>query len=240
MVMDYGKCAKEIYETVGGRENLQSAAHCATRLRLVTVDNSKVDTKKLEDIDGVKGVFSSNGQLQIIIGTGAVNKVYDEFLKVSGMTAATKDEVKAAAAAKAPVWKRALKSIGDVFVPILPAIVASGLLMGLVEALGKAIPSFQGSDWFSFLDMMANTAFAFLPVIVAVSAARVFGGNIFLGAVIGLMMVHTSLLNGWNVGSQEAINSFFGVSDGTIPTWNLFGNVQIGDYVLGSISRHGY
>lgn len=240
MVMDYGKCAKEIYETVGGRENLQSAAHCATRLRLVTVDNSKVDTKKLEDIDGVKGVFSSNGQLQIIIGTGAVNKVYDEFLKVSGMTAATKDEVKAAAAAKAPVWKRALKSIGDVFVPILPAIVASGLLMGLVEALGKAIPSFQGSDWFSFLDMMANTAFAFLPVIVAVSAARVFGGNIFLGAVIGLMMVHTSLLNGWNVGSQDAINSFFGVSDGNIPTWNLFGNVQIGDYVLGSISRHGY
>lgn len=240
MAMDYAKCAKEVYETVGGRDNLQSAAHCATRLRLVTVNNDKVDMKKLEDIEGVKGVFSSNGQLQIIIGTGAVNKVYDEFLKISGMSAATKDDVKAAAAAKAPVWKRALKSIGDVFVPILPAIVASGLLMGLVEALGKANPAFQGSDWYSFLDMMANTAFAFLPVIVAISAARVFGGNIFLGAVIGLMMVHTGLLNGWNVGSETAINDFFGVTSGQIPTWNLFGNIQIGDYVLGSISRHGY
>lgn len=98
MAMDYAKCAKEIYETVGGRSNLVSAAHCATRLRLVTVDNGKIDMKKLEDIDGVKGVFSNNGQLQLIIGTGTVNKVYEEFLSVSGMSAATKEEVKAAAA----------------------------------------------------------------------------------------------------------------------------------------------
>ena len=97
--MDYRKCAQEIYETAGKRDNLVSAAHCATRLRLVTKDNSKVDMKHLEDIDGLKGVFASNGQLQIILGTGVVNKVYDEFLSVSGMTAATKDEVKAAAAA---------------------------------------------------------------------------------------------------------------------------------------------
>ncbi len=96
MAMDYGKCAKEIYEMLGGRDNLVSAAHCATRLRLVTVDNGKIDMKKLENVDGVKGVFSNNGQLQLIIGTGTVNKVYDEFLKVSGMTAATKEEVKAA------------------------------------------------------------------------------------------------------------------------------------------------
>lgn len=95
MAMDYGKCAKEIYETLGGRENLVSAAHCATRLRLVTVDNGRIDMKKLENVDGVKGVFSNNGQLQLIIGTGTVNKVYEEFLKVSGMTAATKEEVKA-------------------------------------------------------------------------------------------------------------------------------------------------
>ena len=100
--MDYRKCAQEIYDLVGQRENLVSAAHCATRLRLVTNDNSKVDMKKLEDVDGVKGVFSSNGQLQIIIGTGAVNKVYEEFLNISGMTAATKADVKAAAAAKQP------------------------------------------------------------------------------------------------------------------------------------------
>ena len=212
--MDYGKCAKEIYETVGGRENLVSAAHCATRLRLVTVDNGRIDMKKLENIEGVKGVFSNNGQLQLIIGTGTVNKVYEEFLKVSGMSAATKEEVKAAAAAKQPVFKRMIKALGDVFVPILPAIVASGLMMGLVEALGKAIPSFAGSDWYGILDLMANTAFTFLPVLIAVSATRVFGGNIFLGAVIGMIMIHPNLLNAWSVGSMDAAE---------IPVWRLFG-----------------
>lgn len=268
MALDYSKCAKEIYENLGGRDNIVQAAHCATRLRLVVADNSRINKKALEDIEGVKGMFESNGQLQLIIGTGTVNKVYDEFLKVSGMTAATKDEVKAAAASKAPAWKRALKSIGDVFVPILPAIVASGLMMGIVEALGKAIPAFQGSAWFSFLDMIANTAFAFLPVIVAISASRVFGGNIFLGAVIGLMMVHGALLNGWNVASIENIYKFFmipingvnpyvyeaqqlaanpawtwgtsGLSIPAIPGWDLFGSLKIGGYTLGSISRHGY
>lgn len=240
MALDYRKCAQEIVSHIGGRENVAQAAHCATRLRLVIKDNSKIDKKALENVDGVKGMFENSGQLQLIIGTGTVNKVYDEFLDVTGMTAATKDDVKAAAAAKQPAWKRALKSVGDVFVPILPAIVASGLMMGVVEALGKAIPSFASTDWYSFLDMVANTAFAFLPVIVAVSAARVFGGNIFLAAVIGLMMVHTGLLNGWNVGSEDDINSFFGITTGKIPTWNLFGNFKIGDYVVGSISRHGY
>lgn len=214
MALDYAKCAGEIFQTVGGRENLVSAAHCATRLRLVTVDNSKVDMKKLEDIDGVKGVFDSNGQLQLIIGTGTVNKVYDEFLSVSGMTAATKEEVKAAAAAKQPVFKRMIKSLGDVFVPILPAIVASGLMMGLVEALGKAIPTFAGSDWYGILDLFANTAFTFLPILIAVSAARVFGGNIFLGAVIGMVMIHPNLINAWSVGSMEASE---------IPVWHLLG-----------------
>jgi PTS system sucrose-specific IIC component len=212
MALDYRKCAQEIVDHIGGRDNVAQAAHCATRLRLVIKDNSKVDKEYLDNVEGVKGMFESNGQLQLIIGTGTVNKVYDEFLDITGMTAATKDDVKAAAAAKQPLWKRLLKPIGDVFVPILPAIVASGLMMGLVEALGKAIPGFAGSDWYAFLDMASNTAFAFLPVIVAVSAARVFGGNIFLGAVIGLMMVHGSLLNGWNVGSYEQIAKFFGLT----------------------------
>lgn len=214
MAMDYAKCAKEIFDTVGGRSNLVSAAHCATRLRLVTVDNSKIDMKKLENINGVKGVFSNNGQLQLIIGTGTVNKVYDEFLKVSGMTAATKEEVKAAAAAKQPVFKRMIKALGDVFVPILPAIVASGLMMGLVEALGKAMPAFAGSDWYGILDLFSNTAFTFLPILIAVSAARVFGGNIFLGAVIGMIMIHPNLINAWSVASMDAAD---------IPVWHLFG-----------------
>lgn len=240
MALDYRKCAEEIVSNIGGRDNVAQAAHCATRLRLVIKDNDKINKSVLENVDGVKGMFENNGQLQLIIGTGTVNKVYEEFLAVTGMTAATKDDVKAAAAAQQPAWKRALKSVGDVFVPILPAIVASGLMMGVVEALGKAIPSFADTDWYAFLDMVANTAFAFLPVIVAVSAARVFGANIFLAAVIGLMMVHTGLLNGWNVGSEDAINSFFGIDTGVIPTWNLFGNLTIGSYVVGSISRHGY
>lgn len=214
MAVDYAKCAGEIYETLGGRGNLVSAAHCATRLRLVTIDNSKVDMKKLENIDGVRGVFSNNGQLQLIIGTGTVNKVYEEFLKVSGMSAATKEEVKAAAAAQQPLFKRMIKALGDVFVPILPAIVASGLMMGLVEALGKAIPSFAGSDWYGILDLMANTAFTFLPILIAVSAARVFGGNVFLGAVIGMIMIHPNLINAWSVGSMDAAD---------IPVWRLFG-----------------
>ena len=234
MALDYHKCAQEIADNIGGGANVVSAAHCATRLRLVIADNGKVNKAALEEVDGVKGMFESNGQLQLIIGTGTVNKVFDEFIAITGVAAGTKDDVKAAAAAKAPVWRQALKTVGDVFVPILPAIVASGLMMGLVEALAK-IPGlgFGDSDWFQFLDVVANTAFAYLPVIVAVSAARVFGGNLFLGAVIGLLMIHSAFLNGWNVANTDAINSFFGVTDGVIPRWHLIGNFV-------TIQRSGY
>ena len=213
MALDYRKCAEEIFSHLGGKENIVSAAHCATRLRLVIADNSKIDKAALEEVEGVKGMFESNGQLQLIIGTGTVNKVYDEFLSVTGMTAASKADVKAAAASRMPLWKKILKTPGDVFVPILPAIVASGLMMGLVEAIPKFWPAFGNSDWYSFLDLVANTAFALLPVLVAISAARVFGGNIFLGAVIGLMMVHPALINAWTVSSY---------APGEIPTWHLF------------------
>lgn len=211
MALDYRKCAEEIAKYIGGGSNVISAAHCATRLRLVIADNSKLDKKALEDVEGVKGMFESNGQLQLIIGTGTVNKVYDEFLAVTGVSAATKADVKAAAASKMPWWKKILKTPGDIFVPILPAIVASGLMMGIVEAIPKFWPAFGQTDWYSFLDLVANTAFALLPVLVAVSAARVFGGNIFLGAVIGLMMVHPALINAWTVGTAE-----------TIPQWHIF------------------
>ncbi|MCH3955393.1 MAG: glucose PTS transporter subunit IIA [Eubacterium sp.] len=212
MALDYRRCAQEIFSHLGGRENIISAAHCATRLRLVIADNSKVDKKELEDVEGVKGMFESNGQLQLIIGTGTVNKVYDEFLDITGMTAATKADVKAAAAARQPLPKRLIKVLGDVFVPILPAIVASGLMMGLVEAIGKASPAFVNSDWYSFLDMVSGAAFAYLPVIIAISTARVFGGNIFLGAVVGLCMIHSSLINAWAVAGMKASQ---------IPVWHL-------------------
>ncbi len=227
MALDYKKCAEEIYDCLGGKDNIVSAAHCATRLRLVVVDQNKVDEKKIETIEGVKGVFTSNGQLQIIIGTGVVNKVYDEFIKVGELKESSKDEVKQAAANNMSVFKRLIKSIGDVFVPILPAIVASGLLMGLVEALGKAIPGFGSSDWYQFLDMIANTAFAYLPVLVAISCAKVFGGNIFLAAVIGLAMIHSTLTNGWNAANGYNV-------------WYLFGHIQIGNYTLGQINVLGY
>lgn len=210
MALDYRKCAEEIFSHLGGRENVISAAHCATRLRLVIADNSKVDVAALEDTEGVKGVFNSNGQLQLIIGTGTVNKVYEEFLAITGMTAATKEEVKAAAAAKQPLPQRMVKTLGDVFVPILPAIVAAGLMMGLVQALGKVIPSFAGSDWYGFLDMVSSTAFSYLPVLVAISTARVFGGNLFLGGVVGLAMINSSLINAWSVAGMESV-----------PTWQL-------------------
>ncbi len=229
MALDYRKCAQEIADNIGGGSNVVSAAHCATRLRLVIADNGKVNKEALENVDGVKGMFESNGQLQLIIGTGTVNKVYDEFLSITGASAASKEDVKAAAAAKQPWYIRLLKPIGDVFVPILPAIVASGLMMGLVEALAK-IPGlgFGDTDWFAFLDMAANTAFAYLPVIVAISAARVFGGNIFLGAVIGLMMIHSALTNGW------------AAADG-YDVWYLFGHIKITDsYTLGQINKLGY
>ena len=224
MALDYRKCAEEIVSHIGGRENIVQAAHCATRLRLVIKDNGKVDKKALENVDGVKGMFENNGQLQLIIGTGTVNKVYAEFLSVTGMTEATKDDVKAAAAAGQPIWKRILKAIGDVFVPILPAIVASGLMMGFVEAMGKVYPEFASTSWYDFLDMVANTAFAYLPVIVAISAARVFGGNTFLGAVIGLAMIHANLVNAWVVGTLE-----------TIPAWNF----SILNFVV-SVQKVGY
>ena len=211
MALDYSKCAEEIAKLIGGGSNVISAAHCATRLRLVIADNSKINKKALEDVEGVKGMFESNGQLQLIIGTGTVNKVYDEFLAVTGVSAATKADVKAAAASKMPWWKKILKTPGDIFVPILPAIVASGLMMGIVEAIPKFWPAFGQSDWFSFLDLVANTAFALLPVLVAISSARVFGGNIFLGVVIGLMMVHPALINAWTVGTAEVI-----------PEWHIF------------------
>ncbi len=207
MALDYGKCAREIFENLGGRENLVSAAHCATRLRLVTVDNSKINKAKLENVEGVKGMFESNGQLQLIIGTGTVNKVYEEFLAVSGLTEATKEEVKAAAAANQPIYKRAIKTLGDIFVPIIPAIVASGFLMGIMEALNFMVNNgFLNIDTsgsiFVFANLFANTAYVFLPILIAYSAAKVFGGNPYLGAVIGMLMIHPDLQNAWTVATE--------------------------------------
>lgn len=205
--MDYRKVAEQIYDKVGKKENLISAAHCATRLRLVIADNNKCDSKAVEEIEGVKGVFFASGQLQIILGTGTVNKVYDEFIAVSGLTAATKAEVKQAAAAQQNVFKRAIKTLGDIFVPIIPAIVASGFLMGIMEALNFMVNNgFIALDTTSsiyvFAKLFSNVAYVFLPILIAYSAAKAFGGNPYLGAVIGMLMIHPDLQNAWTVASE--------------------------------------
>lgn len=210
VIMDYRKVAEQIYDKVGKKENLISAAHCATRLRLVIADNDKCDSKAVEEIDGVKGVFFASGQLQIILGTGTVNKVYDEFLKVSGLSAATKADVKQAAAAQQNIFKRAIKTLGDIFVPIIPAIVASGFLMGIMEALnfmvnnGFLTLNTDGS-LFVFAKLFSNVAYTFLPILIATSAAKAFGGNPYLGAVIGMLMIHPDLQNAWTV-ATEGVN----------------------------------
>lgn len=214
--MDYKKAASEVYRYIGGGDNLISAAHCATRLRLVIADNDRCDRDAVENIEGVSGVFFASGQLQIIFGTGTVNKVYDEFIKLAGISEASKDEVKQAAAAKQNVFKRAIKTLGDVFVPIIPAIVASGLLMGLLEGLANVFPAMTQSGTYTIIHLFSNAAFVFLPILIAVSAAKVFGGNIFLGAVIGMIMIHTDLVNAWSVASLETIPSasvWFGLYD---------------------------
>lgn len=213
--MDYRKAAAETVQYVGGKDNIVSAAHCATRLRLVIADNTKVNKKALEDAEGVKGVFEASGQLQIIFGTGVVNKVYDEFIAITGITAASKEEVKQAAASKANPFQRFIKTLGDIFVPIIPAIVASGFLMGIMESLNFLINNgyvnlSNQSALFILANMFANTAYVFLPVLIGFSGAKVFGGNPYLGGVIGMIMVHPNLQNAWTMtgGVNEYLDVF--------------------------------
>lgn len=201
--MDYRKAAEEALRDIGGKENIVSAAHCATRLRLVIADNSKVNKKKLENDEGVKGVFEASGQLQIIYGTGIVNQVFDEFIALSGVEAGTKDDVKAAAAEKQNWFLRAIKTLGDIFIPIIPAIVASGLLNGLLGGLSSAIPSLSHSDTFQLINLFAGAALSMLPILIAISAAKKFGGNVYLAAVIGFVMIHPSLINAWSVAGMD-------------------------------------
>lgn len=202
--MDYRKSAAGVLEQIGGKDNIVSAAHCATRLRLVIADNSKCNKQALEDVEGVKGVFEASGQLQIIFGTGVANKVYDEFIALSGASAASKEDVKAAAAQKGNPFQRFIKTLGDIFVPIIPAIVASGFLMGIMESLtfminnGYLNISTDGA-LYVLASMFSNTAYVFLPVLIGFSGGKVFGGNPFLGGIIGMIMVHPNLQNAWTM-----------------------------------------
>lgn len=219
--MDYRKTAQDILDQVGGSKNIVSAAHCATRLRLVIADNSKADKGAIENIDGVKGVFEASGQLQIILGTGTVNKVFDEFIAIAGITASSKAEAKEAAAQKQNVFMRAIKLLGDIFVPIIPAIVASGFLMGIMNSLDFMINNgFLSMDTSSsiyvFANLFSNTAYTFLQILIAFSAAKAFGANPYLGAVIGMIMINPALQNAYTVateGVQQTQSVFFGLYD---------------------------
>ena len=217
--MDYRKTAQEILDKVGGSKNIVSAAHCATRLRLVIADNSKTDKTAIENVEGVKGVFEASGQLQIILGTGTVNKVFDEFISIAGITASSKSEAKEAAAQKQNVFMRAIKLLGDIFVPIIPAIVASGFLMGIMNSLDFMINNGfinmdTSSSIYVFANLFSNTAYTFLQILIAFSAAKAFGANPYLGAVIGMIMINPALQNAYTVateGVQQTQSVFFGL-----------------------------
>ena len=245
--MDHLNAAKEILAAVGGPENIVSAAHCATRLRLVIADDSKVNMAAVEDAEGAKGNFQAAGQLQVIYGTGTVNKVYDEFVKLAGITAGSTDEAKAAAAAKGNPIQRATKLLGDVFVPIIPAIVASGLLMGLTEGINNAMGgALELNEWYVLIHTFANASFVFLQILIGFSAARVFGGNEFLGGVIGMIMNHTGLINAWNI--PGAIETFgdsayqlVGATNGTVGDIIATGHIpQVQLFGFYNVTMQGY
>lgn len=205
--MDYRKTAREIYEHVGKKENIISAAHCATRLRLVIADNEKADKDAVENINGVKGVFFAQGQMQIILGTGVVNKVYDEFIQIAGISESSKEELKQVAASRANPFQRLIKTLGDIFVPIIPAIVVSGFLMGIMEALNFMVNNGYlnidtSGSIYTFAQLFSNTAYTFLPILIAYSAGKVFGANPYLAAVIGMIMIHPNLQNAWTVATE--------------------------------------
>ncbi|ELK48742.1 UNVERIFIED_CONTAM: sucrose-specific PTS transporter subunit IIBC [Halobacillus marinus] len=226
---DNAQIARDVIKAAGGQENIASVAHCATRLRIMLHDKEKADISSIEEIDKVKGAFYNSGQLQVIFGTGTVNRIYEEVMKQE-VQGATKEEVKQEAKKQGNSFQRAIRTFGDVFVPIIPALVATGLFMGLRGLLTQeAILAFFGltpesipENFILFTQVLTDTAFVFLPALVAWSTFRVFGGSPILGIVIGLMLVSPALPNAWAVadGSAEPLEFF-----GFIPVTGYQGSV---------------
>ena len=204
--------AKKVIEALGGRENVNSVAHCATRLRVMVKDEAKINEDAIENLEKVQGAFFNSGQYQIIFGTGTVNKMYDEVVAL-GLPTSSKDEMKEEAGKQGNWFQRAIRTFGDVFVPLLPAIVATGLFMGIRGAIvqdqvlalfGTTAEAFKATNFYTYSVVLTDTAFAFFPALICWSAFRVFGGNPLLGLVLGLMMVNSSLPNAWAVASGDA------------------------------------
>ena len=213
--------AKKVIEALGGRENVNSVAHCATRLRVMVKDEAKINKDAIESLEKVQGAFFNSGQYQIIFGTGTVNKMYDEVVAL-GLPTSSKEDMKAEAAKQGNWFQRAIRTFGDVFVPIIPVIVATGLFMGvrgLLTALGMTLPE----DVTTYTQILTDTAFIILPGLVVWSTFRVFGGNPAVGIVLGMMLVSGSLPNAWAVASGGEVTAmqFFGF----IPVVGLQGSV---------------
>ena len=211
--MNNTEIAKSGIEAIGGKDNVSSVAHCATRLRIMVKDKEKIDTNRVENIEKVQGAFFNAGQFQIIFGTGTVNRIYDEVVSL-GLPTSTTSEMKAEAAKQGNWFQRAVRTFGDVFVPIIPAIVATGLFMGLrglLEAFGVVLPS----DFLIYSKILTDTAFIALPALVVWSTFKVFGGNQTIGIVLGLMLISGSLPNAWEVaqGGEIVPIKFFGLVD---------------------------
>ena len=211
--MNNTEIAKSVIEDIGGKENVSSVPHCATRLRIMVKDKEKIDTNRVENIEKVQGAFFNTGQFQIIFGTGTVNRIYDEVVSL-GIPTSTTSEMKAEAAKQGNWFQRAVRTFGDVFVPIIPAIVATGLFMGLrglLEAFGVVLPS----DFLIYSKILTDTAFIALPALVVWSTFKVFGGNQTIGIVLGLMLISGSLPNAWEVaqGGEIVPIKFFGLVD---------------------------
>lgn len=209
--MNINETAKALLPLLGGKDNIVSAAHCATRLRLVLADDSLVQKSAVEKVEGVKGCFSNAGQLQIIFGTGLVNKVYAEFIKVAGISESTKSEAADAAARKLNPFQRIARLLSNIFVPIIPAIVASGLLMGLLGMVKTYGWADANSALFIMLDMFSSAAFIILPILIGFTAAKEFGGNPYLGATLGGILTHPALTNAWGVAGGFHTMNFFGM-----------------------------
>lgn len=209
--MNINETVTALLPLLGGKENIVSAAHCATRLRLVLADDSLVQKSAVEKLDGVKGCFSNAGQLQVIFGTGLVNKVYAEFIQVAGVNEASKSEAAAVAARKLNPFQRIARLLSNIFVPIIPAIVASGLLMGLLGMVKTYGWADADSALFIMLDMFSSAAFIILPILIGFTAAKEFGGNPYLGATLGGILTHPALTNAWGVAGGFHTMNFFGM-----------------------------
>ena len=229
--MDHAKVAGEVVEAVGGASNISAAAHCATRLRLVIADESKINQQALDDNEDLKGTFAAGGMFQIIVGPGDVDQVYDHMVADHGVREVSKDEAKEEAEKGGNIFSRFIKMIADIFVPVLPALIAGGLLMALHSVLtakglfgDKSVVAMYEwmTDYDALINLVSSAAFASLPVLVGFSAAKRFGGNTYLGAAMGAAMVSPSLLSAYSMTDAAAAAKFWAYMDQS-PVWNLFG-----------------